>query len=107
MNILAWVHCWFFSIGATHRILELGSTGTNRGRMETTGEVLKFCFAPHHLGPELLAHTKATHEAAGAVCTVAVEFVANGKDGAPFELHVLTCVHPPKAHPVKFTRAGG
>lgn len=64
-------------------------------------ETLKFCFAPHHLGPELLAHTRKEYEAVGATCTVDVEFVTHHRH----ELHVLTCVLPPKLHPVKFTRA--
>ena len=62
-------------------------------------ETLKFCFAPHHLGPELLAHTRETLEAFGATCTVEVEVVAH------HVLHVLIAVMPPKLHPVKFTRA--
>ncbi len=66
-------------------------------------ETLKFCFAPHHAGPELLAHTRKTLEELGATCTVEVELVAHHR----FELHVLTAVMPKKLHPVKFTRALG
>lgn len=63
-------------------------------------ETLKFCFAMHHDGPALLTRTRETHEALGAVCSVAVEVVAH------FELHVLSCVMPKKLNPVKFTKAG-